>query len=155
MNSVGLIPAGTYGWTRPGFSTWIDLTVELNRLLALRVGGQGGLTAPLNEPQLTQVVAPSDRVLRMPDPVSLGDAGFAGVHLGLLIAGGKGTTAFSPTLHFRFQSSTVSYPATEGDEVDGGTSQEGDPLDAKVYSTRQDLYSITVEMAFRLGVPKT
>lgn len=154
LESVGLIPAGTYGWTRPGFATWFDLTVELNRVAALRFGGEGGVAAPTEAPDLTEVVAPSGRVLRMPDPLDLGAAGFAGGHLGVLIALGKGTTAFSPTIRFCWQTSNLRFPEPVGDEVDGGVSSKGEPLDAKVYSTRQDLYSITLDLTFRIGVPR-
>ena len=154
LPSVGLFPAGTFAWTRPGFATWFDISVELNRAMALRFGGEGGVAASTESPQLTEVAAPSEAITRMPDSTGLWDAGFAGGHVGVLFALGKGTTAVSPTIHFRWQTSALRYPRPLGDEVDAGLSPSGDPANARVYSTRQDLYSITLELSFRFGLAK-
>jgi hypothetical protein len=155
MNNVGLLNAGTYGWTLPGVAMSAELTVETGRAMAVRFGATCGFDVEQSKPALNTVVPYDDETLTgVPDPASLGDAGFAGGHVGLLIAFGEGRFAFAPALRFGWSTTQLSYPDLTPEQwqeffVTDETAAEVE--DRKVYSTRQDLYSIVLELGIRFG----
>jgi len=145
--TVGLTPAGTYGWTLPGLGGQIELSIEASRTIAVRLGAIGGGSFGRADPDLRETEAPSAEIVRMPDATSLGSAGFIGGHFGLLIALGKGDLAFAPALNVSWRTSVLGYPDPLGDEFRGDE-------DRRVYSTRQDLLSVTLDLALRFGVAR-
>ena len=143
--SVGLTPAGTYGWSLPGLGGQLELSIEASRTIAVRLGAAGGGSFGRDAPDLREVEVPSPEIVRMPDPTTIGSAGFVGGHIGLLVAGGKGDMAFAPSLNVAWHTSAIGYPDPVGDEFGGD-------VDRRVYSTRQDLLSVTLDLALRFGV---
>ena len=147
VKTVGLTPAGTYGWTLPGLGGQIELSIEASRIIAIRLGAIGGGSIGRDNPALREVEAPSSEIVRMPEPTVLGAAGFIGGHVGLLVATGKGNRAFAPSLNVSWRTSAIGYPDPLGDEFLGDE-------DRRVYSTRQDLLSVTLDLALRFGVER-
>lgn len=145
LEKVGLVGVGTYGWTLPGGALWMELSLEVSRSVALRLGGGGGITGSRIDPSLPVVAEPSAEIVNMPSITSIGATGHARGHLGLLWALDQGNLAFAPTLAFSWHTSGIGFPVPTGDEFHGDE-------DRKVYSTRQDLYCITLELALRFGV---
>ncbi len=162
MGDVGLLDAGTYGWTMPGVALFGEMTVEMGRAVALRFGATGGIDFTQDLVELTEVEPFDDTyIIDVPPAGSFGEAGFAGGHFGLLVAFADGKMAFAPALRFRWSTTTLRYPNLPASEwatyfkerwTDDIPPELMDPEDNKVYSTRQDIYMIVVELGLRFGL---
>ena len=151
-----LLFAGTYRWTAPGAGMDMELAVQIGSRVALRVAPGGGVSFLPRTASVEEVEGPSDEVEILPEPAGL-LGGFAHARLGVLLPLGDGGTALAPSVAFLWQTTTLRYPNDlEHDIWYADVSlPEGDRIDErKVYSTRQDLVTVGLELELRIGLAR-
>jgi hypothetical protein len=161
-----LVYAGTYGWTLPGAGFSGELDLQLSAKLALALGGAAGICIPTSSPSLQTVMGPSAEYLwAQRDLVEQGsehnrlapiglDAGFAGLHVGLVLPAPDRSLAFEPRFSMLWETSRLRFgddPQLDVwvEDVDPGSKEVLE--ERKVYSTRQHLISVGIELAIRFG----